>query len=145
MKSNERVFIVAELSANHNGSLKTAINTIRAAKRAGVDAIKLQTHTAKTLTMDCKKDDFSIKSGSIWDGKTYYDLYKEAYTPWEWHEELFHVAKEEGLMCFSIPFDKSAVDFLETLDNPIYKIASFEISQKFVFCRMEKFHSKSYV
>lgn len=122
------VFIIAELSANHNGSLETALETIRAAKRTGANAIKLQTYTADTLTIQSEKDDFIIKSGSIWDGKTFYDLYKSAYTPWEWHEELFQCAKEEGLICFSSPFDKSAVDFLENLNVPAYKIASFEIT-----------------
>ena len=122
------VFVIAELSANHNGSLETALETIRAAKRTGANAIKLQTYTADTLTIQCDKDDFIIKSGSIWDGKTFYDLYKSAYTPWEWHEELFQCAKEEGLICFSSPFDKSAVDFLEKLNVPAYKIASFEIT-----------------
>lgn len=121
------VFIIAELSANHNGSIATAIETIKAAKRAGADCIKLQTYTADTLTIDCDKDDFLIK-GTIWEGKNYYQLYQEAYTPWEWHEELFKVAKEEGLICFSSPFDKTAVDFLETLNVPAYKIASFEIT-----------------
>lgn len=123
-----KVMIVAELSANHNGSKQIAIDTIRAAKRAGADAIKLQTYTADTITLDCSADDFKIKQGTIWDGKYLHDLYKEAYTPWEWHEELFHIAKEEGLVCFSSPFDKTAVDFLESLGNPIYKIASFEIT-----------------
>ena len=127
-KNEHHVFVIAELSANHNGSLATAIDTIKAAKRAGADAIKFQTYTADTLTLDCDKDDFLIKGGTIWDGKTLYDLYKEAYTPWEWHSKLFEVAKEEGLVCFSSPFDKSAVDFLETLHCPIYKIASFEIT-----------------
>jgi pseudaminic acid synthase len=122
------VFVIAELSANHNGSLETALETIRAAKRTGANAIKLQTYTADTLTIQSDKDDFIIKSGSIWDGKTFYDLYKSAYTPWEWHEELFKCAKEEGLICFSSPFDKSAVDFLENLNVPAYKIASFEIT-----------------
>ena len=121
-------FIIAELSANHNGSLEIAIETIKAAKRAGADAIKLQTYTADTLTINSNKDDFIIKNGSIWDGKIFYELYKEAFTPWDWHETLFQVAKDEGLVCFSSPFDKTAVDFLETLDNPIYKIASFEIT-----------------
>jgi len=124
----ESVFIIAELSANHGGDIEIAKQTIRAAKRTGADAIKLQTYTADTLTLDSDKEDFIIRSGSIWDGKTYFDLYKEAYTPWEWHEELYKTAKEEGLVCFSSPFDKTAVDLLESLDNPIYKIASFEIT-----------------
>jgi pseudaminic acid synthase len=125
---NERVFIIAELSANHNGSLETAIETIRAAKRAGADAIKLQTYTADTITLDSDKEDFIVKGGTAWDGKTLYELYQEAYTPWEWHEILFKTAEEEGLICFSSPFDKTAVDFLEELNTPAYKIASFEIT-----------------
>lgn len=124
---NKSTFIIAELSANHNGSIKTAIETIRAAKRTGADAIKLQTYTADTITLDSDKDDFLIK-GTIWEGKRLYNLYQEAYTPWEWHKKLFEVAKEEGLVCFSSPFDFTAVDFLETLNCPIYKIASFEIT-----------------
>lgn len=123
-----KVLIVAELSANHNGSKTTAIETIKAAKKAGADAVKLQTYTADTITLNCKKQDFKITQGTLWDGKYLHDLYEEAYTPWEWHEEIFHVAKEEGLLCFSTPFDKTAVDFLESLGNPIYKIASFEIT-----------------
>ena len=124
----ESVFIVAELSANHNGSKQTALDSIKAAKRAGADAIKLQTYTADTMTLNCYKDDFKITQGTLWDGQYFYDLYQEAYTPWEWHAELFEAARQEGLVCFSTPFDKTAVDFLETLDNPIYKIASFEIT-----------------
>jgi len=127
INSNSRVFIIAELSANHNGSLETAIETIKAAKRADADAIKLQTYTADTITIDCDKEDFIIK-GTIWEGQKLYDLYKQAYTPWEWHAELFQTAKQEGLICFSSPFDKTAVDLLESLENPIYKIASFEIT-----------------
>jgi len=123
----KNIFIIAELSANHNGSLETAIETIRAAKRAGADCIKFQTYTADTITIDCNKKDFIIK-GTIWEGKNLYKLYQEAYTPWEWHEELFKVAKEEGLVCFSSPFDRTAVDFLEQLNVPAYKIASFEIT-----------------
>lgn len=123
-----KVMIIAEMSANHNGSRQAALDTVRAAKRAGADAIKLQTYTADTITLDCRADDFRIKQGTLWDGKYLYDLYREAYTPWEWHEEIFQLAKEEGLVCFSSPFDCSAVDFLESLGNPIYKIASFEIT-----------------
>ncbi len=126
--NENKVFIIAELSANHNGNIETAIKTIKAAKRAGADCIKLQTYTPDTLTIDSKKSDFIIKSDSVWDGTNYYDLYKKAYTPWEWHEKLFRVAKEEGLVCFSSPFDKTAVDFLESLNVPAYKIASFEIT-----------------
>lgn len=122
-----KVFIIAELSANHNGSIEVALETIKAAKRAGADCIKLQTYTADTLTIDSDKEDFLIK-GTIWEGKNYYQLYQEAYTPWEWHEALFKAAEAEGLICFSSPFDKSSVDFLESLNVPAYKIASFEIT-----------------
>lgn len=122
------VFIIAELSANHNGSLENAIETIRGAKRSGADAIKLQTYSADTITLDVKNDDFKITQGTIWDGNYLYDLYLEAYTPWEWHEKLFEVAKEEGLICFSSPFDSTAVDLLEKLNSPAYKIASLEIT-----------------
>lgn len=126
---DNRVFIIAELSANHNGSLKNAIDTIRAAKKTGADAIKFQTYTAETITLDVKdNDDFKIKGGTLWDDRYLFDLYKEAYTPWEWHPELFRIAKEEGLECFSSPFDKTAVDLLESLSAPAYKIASFEIT-----------------
>jgi pseudaminic acid synthase len=127
LDENSSVFIIAELSANHNGSLETAIETIRAAKRAGADCIKLQTYKAETITINSKKDDFLIK-GTIWEGRNLYDLYQEAFTPWEWHDELFRVANEEGLICFSSPFDKTAVDFLENFNVPAYKIASFEIT-----------------
>ena len=123
-----KTFIVAEMSANHGGDKSVAIETIKAAKRAGADAIKLQTYTADTITLDCAKSDFVINEGSIWDGRKFYELYKKAYTPWEWHEELFKVAHDEGLLCFSSPFDKTAVDFLESLNAPMYKIASFEIT-----------------
>lgn len=120
-------FIIAELSANHNGDLKVAIETIRAAKKTGADAIKLQTYTPDTLTINCDNEHFKIEGGTLWDGKTLYELYGEAYTPWEWHKQLFDVAEEEGLICFSSPFDFTAVDFLEELNVPAYKIASFEI------------------
>lgn len=125
---SKRVLIIAELSANHNGSLDTALETIRAAKRTGADAIKIQTYTADTITLAVKTEDFLLKQGTLWDGKYLHDLYQEAYTPWEWHKRLFEVAKEEGLICFSSPFDPTAVDLLEELGNPIYKIASFEIT-----------------
>ena len=127
-KTDSHCFIIAELSANHGGDIKIAIETIKAAKRAGADAIKLQTYTADTITLDSKKEHFKINQGTHWDGQYLYDLYKQASLPWNWHTELFQVAKEEGLICFSSPFDFSAVDFLEELDNPIYKIASFEIT-----------------
>lgn len=125
---NQGVFIIAELSANHNGSLEVALETIKAAKRTGANAIKLQTYTADTLTIDSDKDDFIIKSGSIWDGQSYYKLYESAYTPWEWHQALFEEAEKQGLICFSSPFDRTAVDFLENLNVPAFKIASFEIT-----------------
>lgn len=121
-------FIIAELSANHGHDIKIAKDTIKAAKEAGADAIKLQTYTADTITIDCNNDYFKINSGTIWDGRTLHDLYKEAYTPWEWHGELMEYAKELDLICFSSPFDNSAVDLLESLDVPAYKIASFEIT-----------------
>ena len=124
---SDSIFIIAELSANHNGSLETAIETIKAAKRAGADAIKLQTYTPDSMTIESDKSDFIIR-GTIWNGQNLYELYKQAYTPRDWHYELFKVAKEEGLICFSTPFDFSAVDFLEKLNVPLYKIASFEIT-----------------
>jgi len=126
-ESSHHTFIIAELSANHNHKFDLAVETIKAAKRAGADAIKLQTYTADTITIDSDKDYFQINYGSLWDGTTLYKLYQQAYTPWEWHADLMKIAKEEGLICFSSPFDPTAVDFLETLNVPAYKIASFEI------------------
>lgn len=126
--NNSKTFIIGEISANHNGKIENATKLIKEAKRAGVDAVKLQTYTPDTITLDCDNDYFQIKQGTIWDGKKLYDLYKEAYMPWEWHEELMKAAKEEDIICFSTPFDKSAVDFLEDLNVPAYKIASFEIT-----------------
>lgn len=125
---NKNTLIIAELSGNHNGSFKNAVKLIKEAKRAGVDAVKLQTYTADTITIDCGNEYFQINQGTLWDGRTLHDLYKEAYTPWEWQPKLKKIAEEEGLVCFSSPFDKTAVDFLENMDVPAYKVASFEIT-----------------
>lgn len=121
-------FIIAEMSANHNHNKQIALDTIKAAKEAGADAIKIQTYTPDTITLNCENEYFQMKHGTIWDGTTLYKLYQQAYTPWEWHQELFDCAKEIGIPIFSTPFDKTAVDFLEKLNNPIYKIASFELN-----------------
>ena len=123
-----KTFIVAELSANHNGDLDLACKTIASAAKAGADAIKLQTYRADTITLNCDSDDFKIKGGTLWDNISYYDLYNKAHTPWQWHEKLQQVAYDNGIICFSSPFDKTAVDFLEELNMPAYKIASFEIN-----------------
>ena len=125
---NYPVFIVAELSANHLQKFDNAVKLIKAAKEAGADAVKLQTYTPDTITIDCDNEYFQIKQGTLWDGKTFYQLYKEAYTPWEWQPKLKEIAEREGLIFFSSVFDKSAVDFLEKIDVPAYKIASFEIT-----------------
>lgn len=121
-------FIVAELSANHLQNFNLAVKTIKAMKKAGADAVKIQTYTPDTITINCANEYFRIKQGTLWDGKTLYQLYKEAYTPWEWHPKLKEVAEDLGLIFFSTPFDKSAVDFLEDLNVPAYKVASFEIT-----------------
>lgn len=125
--SLKKTLIIAELSANHNNDIKYAKQTIKAIKDSGADAVKIQTYTPDTITLDVKNDYFKINSGTLWDGKYLYDLYQEAYTPWEWHKELKDYSNELGLIFFSTPFDKTAVDFLEVLNVPIYKIASFEI------------------
>ncbi|WP_291572605.1 pseudaminic acid synthase [Clostridium sp. UBA4548] len=121
-------YIIAEMSANHNGSFENAVELIKQCAEAGVNAIKLQTYTADTITIDCDNKHFQISQGTLWDGKTLYDLYKEAYTPWEWQPKLKEIAEEYGLACFSSPFDKSSVDFLEDMNVECYKIASFEIT-----------------
>ena len=121
------VLVIAELSANHNQNFDTAIDTIKAAKESGADAIKLQTYTADILTIDSDKEYFQMKHGTIWDGTTLFKLYQQAYTPWEWQPRLKEYAEQLGLICFSSPFDKTAVDFLEKMNVPAYKVASFEI------------------
>ncbi|MEL5865096.1 pseudaminic acid synthase [Clostridium cochlearium] len=123
-----KTFIIAEMSANHLQDYDRAIEIIKMAKWAGADAIKFQTYTADTITIDCDNEYFQITQGTIWDGTTLHKLYQEAYIPWEWQPKLKKIAEEEGLICFSSPFDKTAVDFLEEMDVPAYKIASFEIT-----------------
>lgn len=125
---NQPAFIIAELSANHNQNYDIAVETIKAVADSGADAIKLQTYTADTITLDSNKEYFQIKSGTIWDGTTLYELYKTAYTPWEWQPKLKKIVEDLGLIFFSSPFDKTSVDFLETMNVPAYKIASFEIT-----------------
>lgn len=122
------VFIIAELSANHNQDYDLAVKSIKAMKDTGVDAIKLQTYTPDTITIDSTADTFQINQGTIWDGTTLHKLYQEAYTPWEWQPKLKKIIEDMGMICFSSPFDKTAVDFLEKMDVPAYKVASFEIT-----------------
>ncbi len=120
-------YIVAEMSANHSQSYDRAVDLVKAAKNAGADAVKLQTYTPDTLTIDCDAEPFQIPAGNTWQGQTLYHLYSKAYTPWEWQPKLKKIADDVGLDCFSTPFDRSAVDFLAQMDVPAYKIASFEL------------------
>ncbi len=122
------VFIIAELSANHRQDFDLAVKTIKAIKASGADAVKLQTYTPDTITLDCDNDYFKIKHGTLWDGQTLYQVYQEAYTPWEWQPKLKKIAEDMGLICFSSAFDESAVDFLEKMNVPAYKLASPEIT-----------------
>ncbi|MBR1391528.1 MAG: pseudaminic acid synthase [Lachnospiraceae bacterium] len=128
ISENMPTYVIAEMSGNHNNSYDRAVEILRAAKESGADAIKLQTYTADTITLDCSDPCFQITQGTLWDGTTLYELYKKAYTPWEWQPELKKEADKLGLDFFSSPFDFSSVDFLEKLDVPAYKIASFEIT-----------------
>lgn len=125
ISENDPPYVIAELSANHNGRLETALRLIDEAKAAGASAVKVQTYRPDTITLDCDSEDFRIKGG-LWDGKTLYQLYAEAHMPWEWHAPLFSHAREAGITIFSSPFDRTAVDLLEDLGAPAYKIASFE-------------------
>lgn len=125
--AKHQCYIIAEISANHNGSLERAEAIVRAAADAGADAIKLQTYTADTMTIPCDNEYFRIK-GTLWDGKTLHDLYQEAYTPWEWQPRLKALANDLGMDCFSTPFDATAVDFLEEMNVPCHKVASFEVA-----------------
>lgn len=126
--ANQPTFIIAELSANHMNDFDVAVKTIKAMKEAGADAVKFQTYTPDTITIDCDNEYFQIKQGTIWDGQVLHDLYEDAYMPWEWQPELKKIAEELGLIAFSSPFDKTSVDFLEEMDVPAYKIASYEIT-----------------
>lgn len=125
---DEQIFIVAEISANHGHKIQIVKESILKAKEIGCDAVKIQTYRPDTITINCKNDFFQINNGTIWDGTTLYNLYEEAYLPWEWHDELFKYAGDVGITLFSTPFDFTAVDLLEQCGNPIYKIASFEIT-----------------
>lgn len=134
------VFVVAELSANHNHDYGRALELIHAAKEAGADAVKLQTYTADTITIDCDEPCFQINEGTIWDGTTLYKLYSQAYTPWEWQPRLKEEADRLGMECFSTPFDFTSVDFLEKMEVPAYKVASYEINDIPLIRKIAKLH-----
>ena len=125
---NKPTFIIAELSANHMNDFNIAVKTIKAMAEAGADAVKFQTFTPDTITIDCDNEYFQIKQGTVWDGQVLHELYEDAYMPWEWQPKLKKIAEDLGLIAFSSPFDKTSVDFLEDMDVPAYKIASFEIT-----------------
>lgn len=133
-------FIVAEISANHNQDFNRAVEIIHAAGEAGADAVKLQTYTADTITIDCDDECFQINEGTIWDGTTLYKLYQEAYTPWEWQPRLLEIANSLGMECFSSPFDLTSVDFLEEMKVPAYKIASYEINDIPMIRKIARLH-----
>lgn len=128
ISEQSKTFIILEISANHGHDINIVKESIKVAKEIGADAIKIQTYTPDTITIDCDNEYFKIEKGTLWDGRNLYDLYKEAYMPWEWHKEIFDYAKEIDIICFSTPFDFTAVDLLEQYDVPAYKIASFEIT-----------------
>ena len=125
--SDNKTWIIAELSANHNGVRENALELVRMAANAGADAVKVQTYTPETMTLDCEREEFLVRGGTLWDGRKLFDLYREAHLPWDWHEAIFEEAKQAGIPCFSTPFDASAVDFLEQFDPPVHKVASFEL------------------
>ena len=133
-------FIVAELSGNHNQDYNRALELVHAAKEAGADAVKLQTYTADTITINCDDPIFQINEGTIWDGRTLYDLYQEAYTPWDWQPRIMEEATKLGMECFSSPFDFTSVDFLEEMNVPAYKIASYEINDIPLIRKVAKLH-----
>lgn len=135
---NEKPYVIAEMSGNHNNDINRALKLIDAAAEAGADAVKLQTYTADTMTIDIRTDEFYIDDGGLWHGRNLYELYQEANTPWDWHPELFAHAKKRGITCFSTPFDASAVDFLESLDAPAYKIASLELTDVDLVARVAR-------
>lgn len=140
ISADSPVFIVAELSANHNQDYHRAIEILHAAKEAGADAVKLQTYTADTITIDCDDPCFQINEGTIWDGTPLYQLYQEAYTPWDWQPKLMEEANKLGMECFSSPFDFSSVDFLEQMNVPAYKIASYEINDIPLIRKIARLH-----